>query len=62
MQWAHKFLVKDKIKTIAGKKIDNIIEHIEDHLTLEVNDLIMNEDNIFDRKINRKLKCKPEDN
>ena len=49
-------------KEIGGKTISNIIEHIEDHLTLEVNELVMNEDNIIDKKRNRKLNCKPQDN
>ena len=49
-------------KMIEGQTINNIIEHIEDHLTLELNDLLMNEDKIVDKKRNRVLNCKPSDN
>ena len=49
-------------KLIEGKKVSNIIEHVEDHLTLESNDLLMNQDKVLDKKRNRVLNCKPEDN
>ena len=49
-------------KVIEGKTVFNIIEHVEDHLTLESNDLLMNEHKILDKKRNRVLNCSPEDN
>ena len=49
-------------KMIEGQTTNSIIEHIEDHLTLELNDLLMNEDKIVDKKRNRVLNCKPSDN
>ena len=48
-------------KVINGKKIYNIIEHVEDHLTLELSSLLMNDHKILDKKRNRVLNCKPED-
>ena len=49
-------------KMIEGQTINNVVEHIEDHLTLELNDLLMNEDKIVDKKRNRVLNCNRSDN
>ena len=49
-------------KNIDGKRISNIVEHIQDNIILETNTLIMDNVNIVDKKKDRKLKCKPEDN
>ena len=38
------------------------MKHIEDHLTLDINELLVNDDKITDKKYNRILSCKPEDN
>ena len=42
---------------IDGQKVSNIVEHIEDHLTLEENDLLVSDDKILDKKRNRVLNC-----
>ena len=51
-----------RTKMVDGKNIANIVEHVEDHLTLELNQLLMNDGKIVDKKRNRILNCKPEDN
>ena len=48
-------------KTIHGKEISSVTEHIQDNIVLEANTLIMDENNIVDKKKDRKLNCKPED-
>ena len=42
---------------IDGQQISNIVEHVEDHLTLEENDLLVSDDKIVDKKRNRILNC-----
>ena len=48
-------------KIVEGKKIANIVEHVKDHLTLEVSELLMNDDEIVDKNKKRTLNCNPED-
>ena len=37
-------------KMIDGPKVSNIVEHVEDHLTMEENDLLVSDDKILDKK------------